>query len=226
MQTFATREAASVAVAAHLARALDKALQDSPRATLVVTGGSSPAMCYQTLATTPLGWDRVDLVLSDERWVEPSHPDSNEKMVRETLVTDYAAAASLHPFFLESADIQSRCDMFSDAWRQLTLPTAACLLGMGEDGHIASLFPEVADRRAGTCNDESAICFPVKAAASPHLRISLTLPALLASREIILMFFGERKREVFECAQSANAQFPVSGVLQQNEIPVSAFWAP
>lgn len=222
MQVFDNREQASVAAAAHLTQALDAALQNKVETTFIVTGGSSPRHCYAALADTPLAWDRVHCLLSDERWVAPDHDDSNERMIRETFLTGAAEPAILHPFFQADISARKRCDVFDTELRQLPWPAATCLLGMGEDGHIASLFPDAVEDP--TWRD--AYCLPVSTAASPHPRVSLSLKALLCSHQIVLLFFGEAKRRVYEqAAQSENA-FPVSRILQQNNVPVTAFWSP
>ena len=87
---FETREEASLAAARHIITALTGRLDGQSKASLVVTGGSSPKLCYAALARTELEWNRVQLLLSDERWVPPTHEDSNERMVRDTLLTDCA----------------------------------------------------------------------------------------------------------------------------------------
>lgn len=223
---FKTREEAAIAAANSIATALGRRLDGDQRTSLVVTGGSSPQACYASLAARELSWDRVHVVLSDERWVPPSDDDSNEKMIRSALLIENAAKAQLHPFYVDDADVQERSSTFADELRDLPSPFASCLLGMGDDGHIASLFADADNFEEGIDANNPQLCISTKTAASPHPRISLTLSALLQSDEVVLLFFGETKRDVYEQAKLEASAYPVSRLLHQNRVPVSAFWAP
>jgi 6-phosphogluconolactonase len=223
---FDSREEASAAAAGGIAASLRRRLDGDQAASLVVTGGSSPQACYAALAALELSWDRVHVVLSDERWVPASHNDSNERMIRSTLLVGNAAEAQLHPFYDDHADVQERISTFTDELHELPSPFASCLLGMGDDGHIASLFADAENFEVGIDADNQQSCIPIKTAASPLKRISLTLSALLRSDEIVLLFFGESKRAVYEQAKLEASAYPVSRLLHQDRVPVSVFWAP
>ncbi len=97
---------------------------------------------------------------------------------------------------------------------------------MGEDGHFASLFPDAANLEEGLDVDSSELCIPVHTAASPHPRVSLTLSALSRSDEILLLLFGDRKREVYEAAKQTANGYPVFHLLRQKRAPVYVYWAP
>ena len=221
-----TREQASEAAAEAVAKALSKRLEAQRAVSLVVSGGSTPAQCFAALARSDLDWPRVHVLTSDERWVPPSDDHSNEKLVRETLLQGPASAATLWPFYADGEDIAERCKTLDETIRTLPIPFACCLLGMGEDGHFASLFPD-ADNLAQGLDDESPdLCMPVTTAASPYPRISLTLTALSRSDEIALLMFGDRKREVYEHAKSSGNTYPVAHLIKQKRAPVRVFWAP
>jgi len=132
----------------------------------------------------------------------------------------------LHPYFDEDVAIADRCEEFERTLDELPRPFACSLLGMGEDGHIASLFADAENFGQGIDADGTAQCIPVATAASTHARISLTLAALLQSMAIVLLFFGESKRDVFEQAKASPTAYPVSRLLHQDRVPVYAFWAP
>jgi 6-phosphogluconolactonase len=223
---FKSREEAAIAAANSIATALGRRLDVAQRASLVVAGGSSPQACYASLATRELPWDRVHVVLSDERWVPSSDIDSNEKMIRNTLLVENAAKAQLHPFYEEDTDVQKRCSTFAVELHDLPSPFASSLLGMGDDGHIASLFADADNFDEGIDANNPQLCIATKTAASILSRISLTLSALLQSDEVVLLFFGETKRDVYEQAKLAATAYPVSRLLHQNLVPVSVFWAP
>jgi 6-phosphogluconolactonase len=221
---FNSRDAASIAVAGHIAASLGEQLARQAATSLIVTGGSSPARCYAELAKTAIDWSRVRMVLSDERWVAPNHRDSNEKLVRETLLRDRAAAADLVAVYSAAAP-ESRCAALNALLPTLPLPVASALLGMGDDGHFASLFPDAENLDAGLDIDNPAWYVPMATAASEHLRISLTLAALLRSAEIVLLFFGAIKRDVYEQAKAAAPDYPVASLLSQRRVPVHVYWA-
>lgn len=222
---FGSREAASTAAAEFLAACLKRRLDEQRRASLIITGGSSPAQCYEHLSTLALDWDRVDLVLSDERWVPADHADSNERQAREKLVVNAAASANLVPMFDADEEIEARAEQLNTELKHLPVPYSAALLGMGEDGHFASLFPDTEGLDEALDTDNPAFCLPVRTAASPHPRLSLTLSAISRSDAIVLLIFGESKKAVIEAAKSGDERFPVTTLLRQKHAPVYVYWA-
>ncbi len=105
-------------------------------------------------------------------------------------------------------------------------PFSASLLGMGEDGHFASLFPDFDGLQKALDPDNKAACTMVQTAGSPHLRISLTLSALLNSLHIVLLIFGEAKRLVFEAAKAGDSKYPIEALLHHSREPLTVIWAP
>ena len=220
-----SRDEASVAAAEHIAAALQAQLNSQDDAALIVTGGSSPARCYSELADAELEWSHVHVLLSDERWVPASDENSNEKLVRETLLTKNAEAADLVPIYSADTTAVARCLELNELLPAMPLPFACSLLGMGEDGHVASLFPDAENLTAGLDENGADWCIPVSTAASPHPRVSLTMKTLLNSEQIVLLIFGQAKRDVYEQAKSTPDAFPVSKLLSQDRTPVHIFWA-
>ena len=216
IETFASQpelaDAAAQAVEACLAAALDA----RARASLVATGGRSPGPVYDRLCQADLDWAHVAVTLSDERHVDVNSPQSNARLLRERLFVGPAAAARFLPL----------TDYAEPALAKL-MPFDAVVLGMGEDGHIASLItgsPVLAhamdpDGQALTAESPAGFGSP------PVARITLTLSALLQSRAIFLLIAGEAKRQVIAQAQ-AGADLPVRAILGQDRVPVRVFWAP
>ena len=223
---FDSREAAAIAAAERIARALERRLDAQGEASVVVSGGTSPAGVFAHLAGISLAWPDVRVILSDERWVPPDHEDSNEKLVRETLLRGEAQGANLLPVYEPGVTIEERCSALNDEIRQAPFPFACALLGMGDDGHFASLFPDAGNLDEGLDVDSKELCIPVHTAASPHPRVSLTLSALSRGDEILLLMFGDSKREVYEATKQAANGFPVSHLLRQKRAPVFVYWAP
>lgn len=223
---FETREAASVAAAARIHAALTHRLSQQKGASLVVSGGTTPGRCLEELAHLATEWDRVHVLLSDERWVPADDDNSNERLVRETLLVNGAAVARFQPAYSANEDVGARCISLETEIRALPFPFACSLLGMGADGHFASLFPDAENLSEGLDVDSDKLCIPVSTAASPHPRISLTLAALSRSDEIVLLFFGDEKRAVYEDAKRQANGYPVSRLLRQKRAPVHVYWAP
>ncbi len=223
---FDTRAEASVAAANQITKALCRRLDVQKAASLVVSGGTSPIQCFAELSTKDIDWSRVDVLLSDDRWVPADHEDSNERLIREKLLVEKAASAELLPFYTARMSVEERSDELNSDVRFVPFPFACSLLGMGADGHFASLFPDADNLATGLDLESATLCLPIETEASPWSRVSLTLAALSRSDEIVLLFFGEDKRAVYEDARNGNDQFPVSQLLLQKRAPVHTYWAP
>jgi 6-phosphogluconolactonase len=221
---FESRDAASTGAAARIAGLVDAKLQRNSAASVVVGGGTSPAKCFSVLSAYDLAWEKVQVVLSDERWVPNDHAESNEKLIRETLLVDNAASASVLPIYQSGLSVDERCDSLQSHLPQRGF--ACSMAGMGADGHFASLFPDADNLEAGLSLDNHRFYMPIRTDASPHPRISMTLHALLQGKEILLLFFGEEKMSIFEKALAGDQSYPVAALLKQQETSVTLYWAP
>jgi 6-phosphogluconolactonase len=214
---------------------LRHSLEKFPRATLFVSGGSTPAPLYQSLASATLPWERLNVALVDERWVPESDEASNARMLRETLLCGPAAACQFtgmkvaHELQGESEAVAVKaCNL---AYKQLPQPWSAAVLGMGADGHTASLFPHA--ERLQEILEAKTLCAAVHApaggVASAHTaRMTLTPYALLKCERLFLLITGRDKRLVYEKARVTkdHASLPVSVFLQQAAVPLTVFWSP
>jgi len=196
------------ALSAALAAAVTEALADKSRATLALSGGRSPEAVLPLLAQAPVAWDKVDVTLIDERCVAPDHADSNAALVRRCFLDKGAQAARFHPLW--RGDL-SMTDALADADARLApiLPADVAYLGMGPDGHIASLFPK---SDAADFEDAASAVIQSAAPSAPRERLSLTLRELLEIRSLFLHVTGAEKRQVLEQAlvHPPNAAVPVS----------------
>jgi 6-phosphogluconolactonase len=224
METFPDRDALAEAAADILAQALSGS---GPR-TFVATGGTSPGPVYDRLAARDLGWAEVTVTLTDDRWVAEDSPLSNAGLVRKRLLTGRAAAARFAPLAVGGATPEA--DAAAAETRLATLlPAAATLLGMGEDGHIASLFPADPDLAARLDPAGARLCVGVPVAGlEPFVpRISLTTAGLLNTGLIVLMITGAAKRDLMErVIADAGESPPVTSVLRQRSTPLRVLWAP
>ena len=203
LREFATRQKAAANLAQRIKRALLFELEQSERATLVLSGGSSPVECFRILSTIGLPWHRIDVTLSDERNVPATHAASNEKLLRENLIRSKASGATFTPL--------------QEGIGRL-LPSACSLIGMGEDGHFASLFPDSPELTTGLTSDTDIVW--VTTPSSPYSRTSMTLRSITTTRALCLLVFGEIKRELLKSPQT----YAINHLLEA--MPVEIFWAP
>ncbi|TDR76519.1 6-phosphogluconolactonase [Paludibacterium purpuratum] len=210
------------ALAAAIAADLKQAVEQNGRAVLAVSGGRSPIALFERLAQADLPWQRVTVTLVDERMVPADHADSNARLVREHLLQGKAADATFQPLATHPEDEARSID---DACRAFTWPTVA-VLGMGDDGHTASLFPDAAELDAGLDLGQKQAIIGVTPPAAPHRRLSMTRKALLKCDKLYLSIQGNGKREVFERASAqADRRWPISYFVKQDETPLDVYWA-
>jgi 6-phosphogluconolactonase len=207
---------------------LAEAINARGRAGLVVSGGNTPKGFLQLLSHKPLRWSQVFVTLSDERWLPPTHEDSNERMVRGNLLKNAARGANLLPLYDGSSTPVTGLSAATMSLSRMPRPFDVVMLGMGVDGHIASLFP--GDASAQDLSEAGSPCISVKAPASPNVqvaRISLSAASLLDCRCLILHIVGQAKHRVLEQALEPGpvAALPVRLVLHQNKVPCRVFWA-
>lgn len=224
--------ATPTAIAAHVADALRAAISERGQASLAVSGGKSPIPMFEALREQDLDWSKVSIVLVDERVVPRDHDASNTALVARHLLQGQAAAARFLLFFRELAPVfnaEVLDALVSDATGRiadLPWPLDVVVLGMGEDAHTASLFPGAPGYARAIATDEKlAWVVPEQAPIpAPHARLSLTLHALLAARELLLSISGETKLAVYRrAAQKADPALPISLVLNQTQTPVNVF---
>ncbi|MEK7343917.1 MAG: 6-phosphogluconolactonase [Pseudomonadota bacterium] len=222
---FATGAQAAADLAARIAAILGDAIAARGVATLAVSGGRSPRPVLEALSQAPIDWGKVVVTLVDERWVEPVSADSNERLVRETLLQGPAAEARFVPMKNEAADAYAGQAEAERAIAALPWPLDIVLLGMGDDGHTASLFPEAAELAEGLSS--SARTIAVTPPAAPHQRLSLTASAILDSRHIFLQIGGAGKRAVYDRALAGGPveELPIRLALLQDKVPVEVWIA-
>lgn len=212
---------------------LTNAVAERGNASLLVSGGSTPEPLYNALANTPLAWDKIGVAMVDERWVEPTHPRSNEAFVKRTLVHDYAADANFIVMKDDSSTAAEAVASCNARFSKLAAPFDVTILGMGPDGHTASLFPDAIGLEHGLDLTTHDLCCAITAHQSEVTgeeteRMTLTLHGILQSRQIILLITGEDKLEVYKQALQSKTHnlTPVSAVLQQKDASIAVYWAP
>jgi len=215
-------------LAGEVARRLRAALAARPLASLVLSGGRTPLPFFEALAREPLEWARVGVTLADERWVDARSADSNERLVREHLLAGPARAANFVSLRTGAHDPTAALAERRAALATLAHPFDVVVLGMGDDGHTASLFPGAEGIESALDPAASPGLIALTPPAAPHRRISMNLAMLLDSRWIAVHVLGESKRALLEQAERASAprEHPIAAVLRQHKVPVDVYWAP
>lgn len=224
---FPDRQALAAALAGELKVDLEEAITARGAASLVVSGGRTPARLFTQLAAEKIDWTQTWVTLADERWVETTSEDSNERFVREKLLVGAAASAHFVGLKNPAPTPEAGADWASRALTRVPHPFDVVVLGMGDDGHTASLFPGSMALARALDPTAPPACIAVNALAAPHARVSLNLAALLDARRIVLHIEGDAKWAVYQRARAAGtaAELPVRAILQQKEVPVDVYWA-
>ena len=215
------------ALAEQLAEAVYQALADDlshqKRALLVVSGGSTPVPFFKALAQKPLEWARVDITLADERWVDEQSSDSNAKLVRDHLLQGPAAAANFVPLTSEAGTPEEGVAAVAQQTAGLAWPASVVILGMGGDGHTASLFPDSQELDLALSTDEPLVA--VRTPSQPQPRITFSADRLHQAKRHILHITGDDKRAVLANAMSGDdvRTLPIRAFLS---CPLAIYWAP
>ena len=226
MVEFENTSALDIELAEKVAALLAADIQARGKASLVVSGGRTPMGFFHLLSQQLLDWSSVTVTLADERWVDADHQDSNEKLVRENLLINEAHQAqfiSLKSAAENAVDAESECEQALASAGQFTV----VILGMGDDGHTASLFPGTEALALGLDMDSGRTAIAVTPTAAPHQRMSMTLPRLLNAGQVIIHISGFSKQDVLLAAQNGDnaAELPIRAILGQQVAPLSVYWA-
>ncbi len=222
---FPSAEAAAVQLATDVAQALSTAVEQRGRASLVVSGGSTPKPFFAQLKQKRLPWQHIWITLADERWVDISSPDSSERMVREQLLTEFVHFVGLKN---DAATPDAGVATAQNRLSAIPKPYDVMIVGMGEDGHTASLFPEVAGlAEALDLKNPDSCAAIIPPSYAPHPRMTQTLPALLNCRKLVLHITGTKKRALYEDARKPGSclTLPIRAIVQQNKVPLEVYWA-
>ena len=205
-----------------LAAELNAILHTKDRVTLVVPGGTTPGPVFDILSGVRLDWPRVDIMLTDERWVPEDSPRSNTRLVRERLLVDCAAKARFIPLYAPTDTPEEALPDLSKAIGPL-LPIDILVLGMGLDMHTASLFPG-ADNLEQAMADDAPILLPMRAKGAGEPRVTLTAPVLKGAMSTHVVYVGKPKNKALKKALRINdpLQAPISAFLKG----ATAHWTP
>jgi len=214
-------------LSARIGKTLAHAIAERGRATLAVSGGSTPIPLFEQLSLSSIDWSAVIVTLVDERWVDIDHPDSNAALVRKHLLKNHAESAEFislkvatsSPFIAEQA--------VAERLRVIDGPFDVVVLGMGSDGHTASLFPKGEPLQYALEPRQGEPCCGIVEASLAHPRMTLTLPRILNATEIFLHTVGDEKLAVLNQAAEPGPvqQLPIRAILRQHQTALFCYHA-
>lgn len=188
--------------AGQIADAVKQAVANRGQASLMLSGGSSPRLVYEALSVMDLPWEKVTIGLVDDRWIDRGQPGSNETFLDETLLKNKAKDAKFIGLKTDDASPSLGADNSEEKLSTIARPFDVCVMGMGLDGHTASWFPNSKGLEDALNVNNAKTVTAIDARGCPVAgdhpdRITLTLSAVMASKEIILMIPGAGKADVF-----------------------------
>lgn len=227
IHSFEHNKRLSESLAECIASGLEGALNLRDFATLAVSGGSTPKPLFEALSHCDLDWARVRITQVDERWVPETHADSNARLIREHLLRNRAADAVFLSMKVPGDDAFAAEAAVAQRLADFEAAIDVTVLGMGEDGHTASFFPAAAQLDAALAPDSPALCLALRPPVAPHDRMTLSLAAILRSRQLYLHITGPAKWGVLERALQPGdvRELPIRAVFGREDSPLEVFYA-
>ena len=211
-------------LATDVAEQLRTAISARGEATLVVSGGRSPVAFFQHLAKQGLDWSKVTITLADERWVPVEHADSNAGLLKQHLLQGPAAKAKFLSLYSAAANLEEAAEQADRLLGELPA-IDVLVLGMGDDGHTASLFPDSPNLAQALQTDGTRRCWPMLAPSVPRQRLTMSRALLASARLSVLAIAGQSKLTTLSAALADDdvAAMPVRAFLQP---PLEIYWCP
>lgn len=221
---FDTAQQLADALAQTVAERLKQAISENGLAMLVVSGGRSPVAFFQRLAAQPLEWSKVVISLADERFVPTEHADSNAGLLHRHLLQGPVAKAKFLGLYSVASSVEEAAQAADQALAELP-PIDVLILGMGDDGHTASLFPNSPNLSEALDLQGERRCLPMLAPSVPHQRLTLTRRLLASARSPILSVSGQAKLDTLRTALAGDdlAEMPVRAFLNPS---LEIYWCP
>lgn len=224
---FPSKDELDAALAAKIAADLNAAIAARGVASIAVSGGRTPAGMFKALSEQNVAWGKVVATLVDERWVPVDHADSNERTVRQNLLVGAASAIRFVSPVSSAATPHEGEAEIEARFAEIPTPFDVLILGMGDDGHTASLFP-AASELEHACAATSRVA-SVTPPVAPHKRITLTLPTIAQARDVIVHITGDGKKSLLQSAMTEQKPvtelYPIRRVLDAVSSNKHVFWA-
>ncbi len=207
--------------------ALKDEIQAFGSASLLVSGGSTPKRLFELISYEPIEWNKVTVSLVDERFLPNGHADQNGELLKEFLLKNQASRANYIPLVFDPSDIENNLKMAISAFENIRRPFTVVVLGMGIDGHTASLFPDSPMLDTAMNKGSSEVLLNITTPSSPYSRITFTRKVLLDAKNLFLHYYGNEKKKILDSVLDSINQdkFPISGFVNQKENPLNIYWA-
>lgn len=226
INSFDSKQILNENFAAKITMLLEQAISTKGFASLVVSGGSTPKPLFTELSLADLDWSKVSITLADDRWLPNDHEHSNENLVKQHLMVNKASSAKFVPLvnadqdpFKQESVISQRIDAIADKFDVL-------ILGMGEDGHTASLFPCSEQIEAGLDRSRKLSAIATEPKTAPYLRMSMSLAKIIKAEHIFIHLTGDKKKSILLDAISNYTELekPIKAVCEMRDVDL--MWAP
>ena len=208
--------------------ALADAIASRGRASIAVSGGSTPKAFFKALSSRDIDWGKVAITLVDERFVPADNPRSNHQLVADNLLQDKAKATNFLPLYRDAGSAEEAAKIVTADAETLGHPFDVVILGMGADGHTASFFPGGSRLAEAISMDTPRGVITMEAEGAGEPRLTFTFASLQDARLLVLHIEGQGKKDVLAAAESDGPEtdMPIRAVLRRAATPVDIYWAP
>lgn len=226
LHTFQTQYELVEMLSKSIAKNLKHAIYKKGKASLIVSGGNTPIALFKRLGEISLDWEKVSVGLCDERWIATSDAQSNENLVKTHLLQGKASKAHFVGMYEENQEAYRAEKSCTQKVKKTLFPFDVIVLGMGNDGHTASLFPENDKLTKAFDPTSEALCIAIEPKNAPHQRMSLTLSAILSAEHIYLHFEGDEKIAVYNEAITGEDRYkmPIRAVINQEKKNLEVYY--
>ena len=212
-------------LAKEISHKLEQEIKNKGQATLLVSGGNTPKKLYEILSSKDIDWNNVIIGLIDERFVGTDTDESNELFIKNTLLKNKAAYAKFIGLVFNINNYQENLNIAISKNKPFFKSITCSILGMGLDGHTASLFPNSEEVYTDDSIYGEKMIINTRATSEPSSRISYTKAKILSSKHLFLYFNGKEKLDVFNSAkENKNASIkPISAFIHRNIKTLNVF---
>ena len=218
-------ESLDIDLSQRIGQLLTQSITENGCASIAVSGGRTPIGLFEELSKLNLDWSKVELALVDERWVDAKNEDSNELLVRRHLIKNKATQIKFFPIKNTANSAKEGQLLYEQALQKVKLPFDVIVLGMGDDGHTASLFPCCKELSQAMDPDNQQKCILTKPKNAPYERISLTFSTISKAKNLFLHLRGSSKLRTFELAMTLkdSNKMPIYAFTEQS---LEIYWCP
>ena len=227
LHTFQSQDALIEVLSKSIIDQLQEAIDKKGKASLLVSGGSTPKPLFKKLSEASVAWEKVSVGLCDERWIASSDKNSNENLVKTYLLQGQASKANFIGMYNNELDVEMAEKWCTEKMKETLYPFDVIVLGMGNDAHTASLFPDNVKLDKAFDLENEDLCIAIEPTTAPYTRMSLTRSAILSATHIYLHFEGEEKLAVYGDVITGDDMYkmPIRSVLNQDIKDVEVYYA-